>query len=229
MNFVVLVGLYWGDVIVEAAFLRQVGVEFLPLLIIGSAVCSIIAIVIYTAFADQVTNDRLLIAILAISVVGIAIGLVLLGWGLVTITYPLLYLVANVPLRDILNVHWATYVNGFYDTRAAKQKPRRLASRGLGAMLNLLAHVPGSRLTREGQTRLVAGRSSGFRVARPQAPMNLPSRQAGIWRPHPSAAPSHPDHASGQWPMRRSWGPAVRGPVAGYSGASAADSHGLPS
>jgi HEAT repeat protein len=147
MNFVVLVGLYWGDVIVEAAFLRQVGVEFLPLLIMGNAACSIIAVVIYTAFADQVTNDKLLIAILGISVAGIAIGLVLLGWGLVTITYPLLYLVANVPLRDILNVHWATYVNGFYDTRAAKRiipvlgSAVRIAGIVAGLTMPLLNHL----------------------------------------------------------------------------------------
>ena len=39
--------------------------------------------------------------------------------------------------------------------------------------------------------------------------------------PHPPAAPSHPDHASEQWP--------VAAVVAGHSGASAADSHGLHS
>jgi hypothetical protein len=42
-----------------------------------------------------------------------------------------------------------------------------------------------------------------------------------FWLPGlPSAAPSHPDHASEQWHLA-----AV---VAGYSGASAADFHGLP-
>ncbi len=121
MNFVMLAGIYWGDAIVEAAFLRQVGVEFLPLAIMGNAVCSILSVVIYTAFADRVSNDKLLMVIFAISGGGIAIGLALLGWGWVTIAYPLLYLIVNVPLRDVLNVHWATYVNSFYDTRAAKR------------------------------------------------------------------------------------------------------------
>lgn len=121
MNFVVLVGLYWGDVIVEAAFLRQVGVEFLPLAIMGNAICSVIAIIFYTAFADRVANNKLLIAILGIGIVGIVISLVFLGWGLVVVAYPLLYLVIHIPLRAILNVHWATYVNSFYDTRAAKR------------------------------------------------------------------------------------------------------------
>ena len=121
MNFVVLLGLYWGDLIVEAAFLRQVGVEFLPLAIMASAVCSIIAIVIYTAFADRMANSKLLIGILAIGVAGIAISLVFLRRGQVIIAYPLLYLIIHVPLRAILNVHWATYVNDFYDTRAAKR------------------------------------------------------------------------------------------------------------
>jgi len=102
MNFVVLLGLYWGDLIVEAAFLRQVGVEFLPLAIIASAVCSIIAIVIYTAFADRMANTKLLIGILVIGAAGISISLVFLGRGQVIIAYPLLYLIIHVPLRAIL-------------------------------------------------------------------------------------------------------------------------------
>ena len=33
----------------------------------------------------------------------------------------LLFLVLQVPLLDIYNIHWPTYVNGFYDIRAAKR------------------------------------------------------------------------------------------------------------
>ena len=35
--------------------------------------------------------------------------------------YLLLYLILSVPLADVYNVHWATYVNGYCDTRAAKR------------------------------------------------------------------------------------------------------------
>jgi HEAT repeat protein len=144
MFFVSLVGINWGEAIVEAAFLRQVGLQYLPLIIIGNAVCSIVAVVIYTAYADRVSNDKLLIAILIISVAGIIAGLVFLGWGMVAVTYPLLYLVLNVPLRDIFNVHWATYINGFYDTRAAKRvipvlfSGARIAAIVSGATMSLL-------------------------------------------------------------------------------------------
>ena len=86
-----------------------------------NAICSILAIFIYSAFADRVSNDRIMIALLAISVIGIVIGLALLAAGAVLIAFPLFYLILNVPLLDIYNVHWATYVSSFYDTRAAKR------------------------------------------------------------------------------------------------------------
>ncbi len=116
-----LTGVGWGERIVEAAFLLQVGVAYLPLIIMGNAVLSIGAIILYTAFADRVSNDRLLIAIVSASAVGVLLGLFLLAQGWVTLAFPLLYLIVNVNLRYMLAVHWATYVNGFYDTRAAKR------------------------------------------------------------------------------------------------------------
>ena len=66
-------------------------------------------------------NTRLLIALLAISGAGILLGLAVLAAGLVGPAYLLLFLVLQVPLLDVYNVHWATYVNGFYDIRAAKR------------------------------------------------------------------------------------------------------------
>lgn len=121
MVFVALVGFGWGEAIVEASFLRQVGVQYLPLAITGNAIVSILAALLYASFADRIANDRLLIGLIVVSLLCIAAGLVFLQWGLVFVTFPLLYMVLNVPLRDIFNVHWATYVNGFYDTRAAKR------------------------------------------------------------------------------------------------------------
>jgi CRP-like cAMP-binding protein/HEAT repeat protein/ATP/ADP translocase len=121
MSFIVLTGINWGETIVEADFLRQIGVQYLPWAFIINALCSILAIFIYSAFADRVSNDRIMIALLAISVIGIVIGLALLAAGAVLIAFPLFYLILNVPLLDIYNVHWATYVSSFYDTRAAKR------------------------------------------------------------------------------------------------------------
>jgi CRP-like cAMP-binding protein/HEAT repeat protein len=121
MVAVLLIGSMWGESIVEAAFLRQVGVRYLPLAIMANAIFSILAMAFYTAFADRVANDRLLLVILGAGVVGILVGLALLAGGLVVVAFPLLYMVAAVPLTDVFNVHWATYVNGFYDTRAARR------------------------------------------------------------------------------------------------------------
>lgn len=111
----------WGKTIVEAAFLEQVGVNFLPWVFVFNAALSILAMVIYTPFADRVPNDRLLIAVLVTGILGIGIGLAILAGGLVVVAYPLLYLIYYVVLVSIFNLHWATYVNGFYDTRAAKR------------------------------------------------------------------------------------------------------------
>ncbi|MBN1936928.1 MAG: hypothetical protein JW934_19865, partial [Anaerolineae bacterium] len=127
-NLIVLIGIYWGDEIIEAGFLRQVGVQYLPQVMMLSALCSVLAITIYTAFADQVANDRLLIAVLGVGAAGVVIGIALWGLHLTAIAYGLLYLTLQVPLRTILNVHWATFVSGFYDTRAAKRVVPMLGS-----------------------------------------------------------------------------------------------------
>ena len=49
------------------------------------------------------------------------VGLALLSLRLAVGAYLLLYLILSVPLADVYNVHWATYVNGYCDTRAAKR------------------------------------------------------------------------------------------------------------
>lgn len=121
MSLIALIGLTWGDAIVQAAFLQRVGVQYLPWIFIGSAACSIGAVFIYSAFADRVSNTRLLVGLIVISAAGIVICLALLAVGIYIPAYVLLYLVLNVPLLDLYNVHWATYVNGFYDIRAAKR------------------------------------------------------------------------------------------------------------
>ncbi len=143
MAFVVTIGLTWGETIVEAAFLRQVGVEALSWFFIAKALFSILAVAVYSAFADRVTNDKLLIAILMVGVLGIVGGLVLLGLDRPTLAYPLLYLLIYVPLADIFAAHWYTYVNGFYDTRSAKRIVPILGTAvGVGAIVAGLTMEP---------------------------------------------------------------------------------------
>lgn len=121
MSLIGLTGLTWGDAIVQAGFLQRLGVRYLPWVILSSAACSVAALFIYTIFADRVSNARLMIGILVIGGAGLLLGLGALVAGFVLPGYLLLFLVLQVPLLDLYNVHWPTYVNGFYDIRAAKR------------------------------------------------------------------------------------------------------------
>jgi hypothetical protein len=121
MSLAVVTGLTWADAIVQAAFLQRVGVQYLPWVFISSAACSFGAMFVYSAFADRVSNTRLLIILLALGGAGILLGLAALAGGQVGLGYLLLFLVLQVPLLDVYNIHWATYVNGFYDIRVAKR------------------------------------------------------------------------------------------------------------
>ncbi len=136
MLLALTLGAVWGETIVAAAFLEQVGLRGLPWFFMIRAVLSVPAVALYTAFADRVASHKLLIAILLIGGLGILIGLGLLNAGLTRIAYPLLYLLIYVPLTDILSAHWYTYVNGFYDTRAAKRIVPVLGTAGsIGAII----------------------------------------------------------------------------------------------
>lgn len=121
MFLAVNMGLVWGETILEASFILQVGMDALPVFYVVRSVLSVLAVAVYTAFADRVSNDKLLIIILGLSVLGSALGLVLLGGGMAKLAYPLLYMIIFVPLDDVFFTHWYTYVNGFYDTRSAKR------------------------------------------------------------------------------------------------------------
>jgi HEAT repeat protein len=121
MLLAITLGAVWGETIVAAAFLEQVGLRGLPWFFMVRAIISIPAVAIYTAFADRIASRKLLIAILLIGSAGVVVGFGLLNVGLTRVAYPLLYLLIYVPLTDILTAHWFTYINGFYDTRAAKR------------------------------------------------------------------------------------------------------------
>jgi HEAT repeat protein len=121
MNFIFIASLTWGELILEAAFLQHIGVEALRGFFIAKAIISVLAVAVYSAFADRIANNKLLIAIFLIGATPIAIGLFLLNQGFVGAAYPLLYLTVFVPFYDVQAAHWYTYVNGFYDTRSAKR------------------------------------------------------------------------------------------------------------
>ena len=51
-------GAIWGLSVVYAAFLKLVGVEALPWILVFSSLLSVAAVALYTAFADRVSNNR---------------------------------------------------------------------------------------------------------------------------------------------------------------------------
>ncbi|MFQ3535395.1 MAG: Npt1/Npt2 family nucleotide transporter [Aggregatilineales bacterium] len=120
MGIVFLIGLTWGETIADALFLSRLGVENLPILFVLEAVVTIIALAIFSAFADRIRDDVLLIAILLLGGVSVLLSRLLAGIGQESLAFPMLYLASRV-IRDVFNVQFWTYVNGFYDTRSAKR------------------------------------------------------------------------------------------------------------
>jgi HEAT repeat protein/CRP-like cAMP-binding protein len=120
MGIVFLIGLTWGETIADALFLSRLGVENLPVLFVLEAVITIIALAIFSAFADRIRDDVLLIAILLLGALSVLLSRILAGIGQESLAFPMLYLASRV-IRDVFNVQFWTYVNGFYDTRSAKR------------------------------------------------------------------------------------------------------------
>jgi HEAT repeat protein len=120
MSFLTNAGGVWGLSIVYAAFLKQVGVEALPAVLVLSSITSIMAIAIYTVFVDRIAHERVQISIFAIQTVGIIIGLGILWRGYPQIAYPFLY-VLLLSLAAVIIPHQITFINSFYNTRSAKR------------------------------------------------------------------------------------------------------------
>ena len=121
MHFLVNGGVIWTLIITEASFLKFVGVNYLSWVFIASPVVSILAIAAYTAFADRVSNTTLLIAILIVSSLGFGGGRMLMQAGFTVAAYAVWYPLTLIFIDIFFSLHWGTYVNGFYDTQAAKR------------------------------------------------------------------------------------------------------------
>lgn len=121
MNLLLAISYTWSSATIEASFLKLVGLGFLPWFFVVKAALSIPAVALYTAFADRVANNKLLIAVLLIGMAGIATGILSLSLGMIAIAYLLLYIVSYVPLSDIFAIQWQTYRDGFYDSQSIKR------------------------------------------------------------------------------------------------------------
>lgn len=127
MYFLFMMGAIWGGTVVEASFLTQVGLEFLPVAFVLEAVVTVITIAIYTAFVDHIPNDKLLIGILAVGVIIITIGRLVLALGFTTIAFPVLYIFYLV-IAGLFPLQWWNYIDEFYDTLTAKRAVPIIAS-----------------------------------------------------------------------------------------------------
>ena len=88
-------GIIWGSTIAYTAFLKQVGLSALPWILVTSSIFSIIGLAIYTAFVDRLADDKLLLVIFALGVVGIIVGLGFLWSNHPEMAYPTLYLIVQ--------------------------------------------------------------------------------------------------------------------------------------
>ncbi len=148
MHFLANGGVIWSLIITEAAFLRNVGVAYLPWVFVASPLVSIVSIAAYTAFADRVSDSALLIAILLIGALGFGGGRLIFALGQPLVAYAIWYPLTLIFIDIFFTLHWGTYVNSFYDTQAAKRifpivsAAARIAAIFAGAtiaILNLLA------------------------------------------------------------------------------------------
>lgn len=149
MAFLAVTGITWGKLTVQPLFWQVVGVDRLGFSFIVEGVAAILLVMVYSPFADRLNHGRLLWII----ALGSATA-VLIGWYLLIADYQaagafLLYPLFTV-IPFILNLHWWTYVTGFYDARAAKRivpvlaSNARLAGAFAGFSVGLLTRWLGS-------------------------------------------------------------------------------------
>ncbi len=120
ISALVTTGSIWGSTIAYAAFLKQIGLHLLPWVLVLSAIFSILATGIYTAFVDRTDHRKLLLGIYVFGAISIALGLLLLYLQFSSIAFPVLYLLFLARVA-ISNPHFITYVNSFYDLQSAKR------------------------------------------------------------------------------------------------------------
>jgi HEAT repeat protein len=131
--FVFWLGLRWGGTASETLFLDQWSAADLSLMFVGNALVALIIGLLYNSFADRVRNERLLLALLWLTMLWLVSVQALLldehynqAGGLV---YAYFYLVF-LALADLTSLHTINYISDFYDTRAAKRALPLLLSSG---------------------------------------------------------------------------------------------------
>ncbi len=138
LHFVFWLGLRWGDTASYTLFLSDRGAEGLSLMFVGNAALAFIIGLVYNSFADRVSNERLLLILIGLTLLWLMSVQVLLlhdvygGPG--SIVYPYFYL-AFVAVADLTSLHVLNYISDFYDTRSAKRALPFLLSAGFAGAI----------------------------------------------------------------------------------------------
>jgi len=117
--FAFIIGMAWAETVIEASFYFLAGVSQLSLVFTLHALAALIATAIYSAFVDQTSNQKLLVAVCVLAALAIGLGVLLLE-----VNQPLAYTILYVLVRTVRTsfmIHWWNYANDFYDARAAKR------------------------------------------------------------------------------------------------------------
>ncbi|NOH01935.1 MAG: hypothetical protein HND47_08190 [Chloroflexi bacterium] len=132
LHLVFYLGLMWGDAARETLFLSAWSADDLALVFVAYAVLGFIIGLAYAFVADRISNGLLLKIIMGVMVVWLISVRILLetNGGPRGAVYPYFYL-AYSAFRDLATMHILTYINDFYDTRAAKRALPLMLSAGI--------------------------------------------------------------------------------------------------
>lgn len=138
--FVFWLGLRWGGTASETLFLDQWSAADLSLMFVGNAALAFTIGLVYNSFADRVSNERLLLVLLGLTMVWlVSVQLLLLsdahnGEGALVYAY---FYLAFLAVADITSLHTLNYISEFYDIRTAKRALPLLLSAGFtGAIVS---------------------------------------------------------------------------------------------
>ncbi|MCX6081344.1 MAG: cyclic nucleotide-binding domain-containing protein [Chloroflexi bacterium] len=117
--FLFITGTAWAETIIESSFYFLAGVSRLSQVFILHALVSLIATAVYSAFVDQTSNQKLLVAVCALASLAIGLGMLLLQVNQI-LAYTILYVLVRA-VRTSFILHWWNYASDFYDARASKR------------------------------------------------------------------------------------------------------------
>jgi CRP-like cAMP-binding protein len=119
MFFLFIIGTAWAETIVESSYYYLVGVSHLSQVFVLHALLSLIVTAVYSAFADRISNQKLLVVVCGIAVLAICGALLLIGINQI-LAYTALYVLVRA-VRTSFVIHWWNYASDYYDAHAAKR------------------------------------------------------------------------------------------------------------